>query len=296
MKRYIYNETAFTNSDEISYYLLGAYLTDGCIYNTTFELTSKDTDWLETIRDIIVPSRQLGWQRNCSRLRGSNVIISNWLRMNKCIPKKSLIVEFPIIPENYLPDLIRGLIDGDGSISTTRNTVFLCSASTLFIKSFCDILDMKGIKYNFYERKSINTKFKSKTYIRNSSLYKISIYGKNCYKFLKWIYYSNDVICMPRKQKLSNTIIECFEKRGLNIHNIDRFNSNQNRSKYKISNNDLANVLYKWRSLPMNIQNTIGSRKQFYLDNIDGKYDITYHYMNRLINGNQRKTQIYKLA
>ena len=31
MKKYTYNSDVFTNEDDVSYYLLGAFMTDGCV-------------------------------------------------------------------------------------------------------------------------------------------------------------------------------------------------------------------------------------------------------------------------
>jgi intein/homing endonuclease len=32
------------------------------------------------------------------------------------LPRKSLIVKFPVVQDEYLPDFIRGVFDGDGSV------------------------------------------------------------------------------------------------------------------------------------------------------------------------------------
>lgn len=289
MKRYKYNETALTNNDSISYYLLGCYLTDGNVNTqSVFEITSKDKDWLEILTKQLCPDKPLETQRNCWRLRGCNQIISTWLKYNKCIPNKSLTLEFPKIHKQYLPDLIRGLIDGDGSISVNRNTVYICSASKAFIESFMDILHKEDIKHNLYTRKEKQTIIHGVIIQRKNPLYKISIYGKDCYKFLKWVYYSNEILSMPRKHLLANEIIHNFELRGLTLDNLETFDTNKNRSKYKISNHELNDLLTIWNSIPENERVQRGSKKQFYIKNISGKYDVTYHYINRLLNGKQR--------
>lgn len=290
MKRHIYNEQLFLNNDAISYYLLGCYLTDGSMYLNSFEITSKDKDWLELIMAKICSDTSLTPQKGCWRLRGTNKVIANWLRSNNCVPNKSLTVEFPAVPEQYFPDLIRGLIDGDGSISVNRNTIYLCSASKTFIEAFMQILDKKQIKYHSYERKETQTIIRGKICQRQNQLYKVSIWGKSCYKFLKWIYYSNSVLCMPRKHILAKTIIDIFETRGLTLDNVETFNTDQNKNsnKLKINNQDLLSLLEKWRAIPEQTRNKKGSKIQFYQENVAGKYQLNYHYFNRLLNGNQR--------
>jgi hypothetical protein len=281
MKRYNYQTNIFTQVNATSYYLLGCYLTDGSVdkYHT-FEITSKDKDWLEIIRNLIIPEKPIEKQNNCWRLRGYNPIISEWLKYNNCIPNKSLVMWLPPVPKQYLSDTIRGLIDGDGSIDPTKNTVYLCSASKLFTDQFIRILEEQQIKHKLYVRNNAD----------KHTLYRISIYGKNTYKFLKWIYYSDNVLCMPRKYKLAKSITSTFEKRGLTISNIDTFDTNKNRNsnKFKITNQDLLSLLETWNALPEQDKNKWGYKKQFYQKYVAGKYDINYHYFNRLLNGKQR--------
>ena len=96
---------------------------------------------------------------------------------------------------------------------------------------------------------------------------------------------------MPRKQQLAKTIINIFEERGLTLNNILDFNTDQNRNsnKLKITNKELSILLTKWNAIPQKIRNKKGTRKQFYLENVSGLYDINYHFVNRLLSGKQRK-------
>ncbi len=50
-RKHKYNENIFTDENEISYYLLGVFLTDGCMKKTSVSLFSKDKDWLISIKD-----------------------------------------------------------------------------------------------------------------------------------------------------------------------------------------------------------------------------------------------------
>jgi hypothetical protein len=288
-----YNEDVFTNNDQNSYYLLGCYLTDGCVYKNSFELTSKDKDWLDLIKNIICPDKVLELHNNCYRLRGQNKIIVDWFKQNSCTENKSLTLLFPQIPEKYLPDMIRGIIDGDGSIDSSKNTTYIVSASKSFIDSFSKILINNNIKFNYYERPAgQEIKIRDKISIRKNILYKISIYGKNCYKFLKWIYYQDNITAMPRKQQLAYKIIEVFENRGLSLSNLENFNTDKNRNCKKLSNQYLEQILNKWFLIPIEIRNKIGFRKKFHQEN---NFNFSYHYMNRLLNGTQRKILFEKI-
>jgi hypothetical protein len=55
MKRYVYDFSSFYAEESLSYYLLGAWMADGCVINRHANskktvLVSKDKDWLILIR------------------------------------------------------------------------------------------------------------------------------------------------------------------------------------------------------------------------------------------------------
>lgn len=290
--KYTYNTAAFTSNNSVSYYLLGCYLTDGSISKTAFDLSSKDKDWLEIIAKIISPTKLVETaSNNCWRFRCCNKLMSEWLRSNNCIERKSLILTFPKIPKQFLADLMRGLIDGDGSISTSRNTVYFCTASEIFAKQFMNVLDERNIKYSAKERIKGEVIIRGQITIRKSNLFKISIWGKDCYKLLKWLYPNNDVLCMPRKHSLVKTIIDTFEARGLSLSNIDAFDTDKNRDSTKMimTNEELLSIWNTWFSIPEDERKSIGSKKQFYEEHIKDKFDVNPHYINRLLDGKQRQ-------
>lgn len=60
MKKYTHKTEILTNEDDISFYLLGAYMTDGCIAMRDSKpisatLVSSDFEWIEKIKNIISP-------------------------------------------------------------------------------------------------------------------------------------------------------------------------------------------------------------------------------------------------
>lgn len=117
-----YNLQTFYNEDNISYYLLGAFMSDGCVYkrknrpnSKIVTLTSKDKDWLELINNIICPDKPiLKHGKNCYRLMYMSSDLGTWLESKGCSSAKSLTLQFPNIPSKYLSDFIRGCWDGDG--------------------------------------------------------------------------------------------------------------------------------------------------------------------------------------
>jgi len=53
--KHTYKAEAFYNENELSYYLLGAFITDGCVHQNrrVVSINSKDYDWLFDINQLI---------------------------------------------------------------------------------------------------------------------------------------------------------------------------------------------------------------------------------------------------
>ncbi len=115
--KYNYNFSVFNNEDDISYYLLGAFITDGCVYinninkksiNYAIQLSSCDIDWLNDIKNIIGVNLKLHkFKDNYYGIRIIRNEIAQWFINHGCLPRKTLNVKLPIIPNKYMPDFLR---------------------------------------------------------------------------------------------------------------------------------------------------------------------------------------------
>lgn len=225
--KYSHNLQTIYNKDDISYYILGAYITDGCVskngVSLTTELKSKDCDWLHNIGKILSPQSPIKKSNgNCYRLRIANKEFATWLINNNCIPNKSLKVKMPIIPKEYLKDFLRGCIDGDGSLGIYKRKngtsdklyklpiCYLVSASKIFITE----LQKQLMETNIHS--TIQTKnVKGQTTILQNgqkiigkhNQYIIKFTGKYCKEVLQYCYYGDHRISMARKNKIAQTII-----------------------------------------------------------------------------------------
>lgn len=220
MRKYTYNLEIFYNNDAVSYYLLGAFMTDGCVFvhrksskNFRANITSKDLDWLVSIRNLICPNLHIMKKRNENyELRFYSQEIANWLISKGCVPRKSLILQMPNIPSQYLPDFIRGCIDGDGCIHISnyrkkdrkkiyqKVICYLCSSSPNFIKSVSLLI---RFKHSFIERKiGTGKKIKSK-----HPHYRLFFNDINAKKFLSWIYYHDHKLSLKRKNDLAQSLL-----------------------------------------------------------------------------------------
>lgn len=224
MKIYSYDFSAFYAEKNLSYYLLGAWMTDGCVIKRHAKskktvLVSKDKDWLILIKNIVCKELPLTKQDNSFSLTINSTEISDWLISKGCVPRKSLTLKFPSVPEKYLADFIRGAIDGDGCLMSgtykhssgrtyTYNQIYLCGGSKKFIKHFAKLLKKRGILYSYSERDPKISYLKNGRKISSKSKqYKVTINAKNSLKnFISWIYYPNNPLSMPRKEQMAKII------------------------------------------------------------------------------------------
>jgi intein/homing endonuclease len=231
--KHTYNLNVFKTKNDLFYYLLGAFITDGNVYfaknkkGTQVSLTSKDVDWLAIINSIISSNNLLVKKKNnCSVLRMFSPEIGAILHKNGCIPNKSLIVKLPKIPKKYFKDFLRGCIDGDGSISLQEKrvvkpyktyiykvpTCYLGSASKKFIDDISLNLNRLGFKHYIIKLQPKNRKLRDTIITSKRPIYRILFNGTDCYKFLTWIY-CPDKIAMPRKFKIATEIFRYFENK-----------------------------------------------------------------------------------
>lgn len=225
MSKWNYNLQSFYNEDNISYYILGAWITDGCIYKyknrpnkKTVTLTSKDKDWLELINNYICPEKPLlEHGKNCYRLMYNSTKLADWFISKGCDERKSLTVQFPSIPKQYMNDFIRGCWDGDGSLSfTKRNKSYQCQAnltcgSYTFCQKLSEILNENNIKCSIYEHGKNQRKIEGRLIQSNPCWRVVLSGGGSVYNLVKQLYLPNTILKMPRKSLLAQNIIKFRE-------------------------------------------------------------------------------------
>lgn len=114
------NENFFSTWSSEMAYVLGLLITDGCVSSSgTVSLCINDKDLLEKVKEAMGSTHKITVSKyqenlNCFRFAREKIIVD--LKKLGVVPRKSLIVKFPMIPQDYLPDFIRGIFDGDGSV------------------------------------------------------------------------------------------------------------------------------------------------------------------------------------
>jgi hypothetical protein len=224
---YQVNEYVFTNEDAISFYLLGAYMTDGCISKIGNEISFsvKDNGWAADIRNIVCPTAPLPInKKGMTTFRFASQIVKDWFIRWGCTPAKSLTLKIEKqIPKQFIPDFLRGVVDGDGSVlfftyeQKKNNKMYTCrksrsaiySASKNFIDQLLNIIPSSitpSVAINTPAGK-INGSINGKQIIARVNTYAISVNDTTAAKFVNWIYYPNNPISLARKNITANEII-----------------------------------------------------------------------------------------
>lgn len=164
-------------------------------------LTLKDFDMIKFIHDYIgSKTRKIYHNKGCFSINIVNPNTINFFENIGLTERKSLTLNFPNIPDEFIPDFIRGFFDGDGCAyksTTTSNKikydyifVSFTSGSDSFIEKLKNILKNNNIKSTIVNdsRNNHNAKY-------------LKIYSKESVKnFYNYIYYNDDVVCLNRKK------------------------------------------------------------------------------------------------
>lgn len=128
-------DTTFFNSidTEEKAYVLGFFLADGWITSSGKELgftvTETDSDILYKIKDVMNVTREVyaptttGYRSKPKKalVIGSRQIVKSLISLGVTSNKSfDAAIPFASIPDQLIPDLLRGLFDGDGSFNKNR--------------------------------------------------------------------------------------------------------------------------------------------------------------------------------
>lgn len=156
-------------------YILGFWFADGCIYGgRMFDITihRKDKYLIKKIAEKLQYEGPLFdyADRQASRINFSCVVIYKDLIALGGTENKSLTLQFPDVPKEFLPDFIRGYFDGDGCIMRLKggriNSAFTCGSKD-FLDSLLLILRKEaGIEGGSYDKSSMSLRFGKRDSIR----------------------------------------------------------------------------------------------------------------------------------
>lgn len=192
-KKYSFNESYFDVIDSPNKaYMIGLFLADGniCQNRDKFSISLQDMDKniLEKISDKLEYTGDLRISKYSDKNKNWHdqyvlYLYSKHICRAMCfygiVPNKSLILQFPtMIDKRFHKDILRGYIDGDGTISKTECRVRFCSTN-----DFCQTAKLL-IENTLFINCSIEN---CANY--NGITKELRIAGKRqCKIFLDWIY------------------------------------------------------------------------------------------------------------
>jgi len=277
-RKYYYTKSTLENEDDISYYILGAFITDGCIYKNGIsyvsQLSSKDDDWLNEIKNKLGTNLKIHkFKNHYYGIRIFDLNISKWFINHGCQPNKTYSVSLPEIPDQYLADFIRGCIDGDGSIGTytynnnVKRSCQIISASLPFLTAIQQKLKVKNIKSSIINRGKKDGIIDNKIIKANVDSFSLNVYGSNCFKLLKFAYYYDHKLNLNRKYLLAKKIIDYYQSKPiLDMRKYPRTRkhkiqwSNDQELIQLINNSNIQQVAKKLNIHPTSIRKYLKSR------------------------------------
>lgn len=167
-RKYHINQDYFKTWSHNMAYILGLWFADGCIYSEKiFDITlhnrdkyilkkiAKELEYEGNLQDYV--------DRQASRINFSCVVIYNDIVALGGTERKSLTTQFPEVPEEFLPDFIRGYFDGDGSAMRIKagrlNTAFTCASKPFLDKLWKILKEKAGVEGGSYDKSCVSLKF-----------------------------------------------------------------------------------------------------------------------------------------
>jgi len=138
------NENFFSSWSSEMAYILGLIATDGCVSKSgNVSLCINDKDLLEKVRLVMHSEHKICQSKYQERLycfRFARVRLVEDLVGLGILPRKSLSIKFPAVPDAFLKDFVRGAFDGDGSVFFDTHSKN-CPVRTKFVSSSVEFIE-----------------------------------------------------------------------------------------------------------------------------------------------------------
>lgn len=214
------NERFFEKIDsEESAYFLGLLISDGNVFkdNTgrqasiSIALDSKDEYMLEKFKEVVNSNTSIGHDgRGCSQIAVRSNIMAEDLAKYGVVPRKSYNTHLPQVADKWMPHLIRGIFDGDGSIMAKPSPNNDGHNRFLHSISFCGTHELMT-NISDYAFKKLHLKQKPTVYdYADRKLSEVKIQNiDDMAKFGWWMYY-NSTIQLNRKKDIFNNFLSHY--------------------------------------------------------------------------------------
>ncbi len=185
-------------------YAVGLIATDGCLAKgqALIDLTSKDRRQLENYIACLGVSFPIGKKvggngKYYLRIQFKSVLFYNFLLSIGLTPAKSKTLGTLKVPKEYFWDFLRGAYDGDGCTYAYWDKRWRSSFMfyTCFASASTEHLDW--LRKEILERIGISGHI---THAKGHSVSQLKYAKSDSLKLLREMYYSSEVVCLPRKR------------------------------------------------------------------------------------------------
>lgn len=191
----------FEPNTSTSYYWLGWLASDGNVTKNSINFYSAvDLEHLKKIFIFLKQELKIYKNNSCYAVGFSNKEIAEYVYNIGITPKKSKTLKFNI-QLNW--DIIRGMFDGDGSIS--MNIPKITTASYAFVLQFSDFLTFYRIEH------TIGIKDK-----RKNNCWDVRIKGDGRFLFYYYLYNNSDLF-LERKKFKYRTALKKFRVKNIGL-------------------------------------------------------------------------------
>lgn len=185
---YDINEDFFSIWSPEMAYVFGLILTDGCVSDAgVISLCINDRELLEKVKKALRSEHKITLSKHQKGLYyfhfAREKLVADLAKLG-VLPRKSLTIKFPKVPERYLVDFIRGVFDGDGSVMLNKKSKNFPLVTKFFSGSedFINGIEIKLQELSMPKR----TIYQQKT---KNGIYYTIVYGhKNSIKLFNILY------------------------------------------------------------------------------------------------------------
>lgn len=195
-------------------YIVGLTATDGCLASDSRAITFKSADrqLVETYRQLLGRTNRIGAQRTRAggivyRLQFKDTRLYGFFESVGLTPRKSLTLAAIDVPDEFLAPLVRGLLEGDGSIinhvwkadTTRRSDYYYEWLRARFVSASPPHLE--------WLKERLRTRLNLRGWIwrdpsKANGVAQLT-YGKHdSIKLLRWVYSDSSAACLLRKRAI----------------------------------------------------------------------------------------------
>lgn len=216
------DENYFSTWSSNMAYILGFILADGCIIKGTyrgysdslkFGVQLSDIDVLNKIKKELKSEHKISIIKNAAHFCISSQKIVDDLKKRGISYRKSLNEILPSVPAKYIPDFIRGIVDGDGGMRIDKKghpSISVCGGEKViyFIRDY------------FLDNMQLYSKVSRITYsqLYKNYLYEIRYKSNTALKIIAHIYNDGNYLYLNRKYQLAKKCLELKIRERKNIN------------------------------------------------------------------------------